>query len=37
MYIGNGYFIHSSAGEHGVAISRLTDTTYARIFVCARR
>jgi cell wall-associated NlpC family hydrolase len=37
LYIGNGYFIHSSAGEHGVAISRLTDTTYMKIFVCARR
>ncbi len=37
LYIGNGYFIHSSAGEHGVAISRLTDQTYMKIFVCARR
>ena len=37
LYIGSGYFIHSSAGEHGVAISRLTDTTYTRIFMCARR
>jgi cell wall-associated NlpC family hydrolase len=37
LYIGNGYFIHSSAGEHGVAVSRLTDQTYWKIFVCARR
>lgn len=37
LYIGNGYFIHSSAGEHGVAISRLSDQPYARIFSCARR
>jgi cell wall-associated NlpC family hydrolase len=37
LYIGNGYFIHSSSGEHGVAISRLTDQPYQRIFNCARR
>lgn len=37
LYIGNGYFIHSSAGEHGVAISRLSDQTYMKIFICARR
>jgi cell wall-associated NlpC family hydrolase len=37
LYIGNGYFIHSSAGEHGVAVSRLTDQTYWKIFAGARR
>ena len=37
LYIGNGYFIHSSSGEHGVAISRLSDQPYQRIFSCARR
>lgn len=37
LYIGNDYFIHSSASRHGVAISRLSETTYQRIFVCARR
>ena len=35
LYIGDGYFIHSSAGQHGVAVSRLTE--YLRIFMSARR
>ncbi len=37
IYIGNDYFIHSSSSNRGVAISRLTEPLYARIFVCARR
>jgi hypothetical protein len=37
LYIGNGYFIHSSSSRHGVAISRLSEPMYARIYVCARR
>ncbi|HZP80134.1 MAG TPA: C40 family peptidase, partial [Chthonomonadaceae bacterium] len=37
IYIGNGYFIHSSSSRKGVAISRLDEPMYARIFVCARR
>ena len=37
IYIGNGYFIHSSSSRHGVAVSRLTEPMFARIFVCARR
>lgn len=37
IYLGNGYFIHSSVSGHGVAISLLTDPRWTRIFVCARR
>jgi cell wall-associated NlpC family hydrolase len=37
LYIGNGYFIHSSSSKGGVAISQLSESMYARIFVCARR
>lgn len=37
IYIGNGYFIHSSVSGHGVAISSLYEGMWPRIFVCARR
>ncbi len=37
LYIGNGYFIHASSSRHGVAISRLDESLYHRIYVCARR
>lgn len=37
IYIGNGYFIHSSVSGHGVAINRLDEGMWPRIFVCARR
>lgn len=37
IYIGNGYFIHSSSSRKGVAVSRLDEPMYARIYVCARR
>ncbi len=37
LYIGNGYFIHSATSTHGVAISRLDDPRFWRIYVCARR
>jgi cell wall-associated NlpC family hydrolase len=37
LYIGNGYFIHSSSGRHGVAISHLSEPLFRRIYVCARR
>jgi hypothetical protein len=37
LYIGNGYFIHASSGNHAVVISRLNEPLYSRIYVCARR
>jgi len=37
LYIGYGYFIHSATSTHGVAISRLDDPRFWRIYVCARR
>ncbi len=37
IYLGNGYFIHSSVTHHGVAISILTHPEWRHIFVCARR
>ncbi len=37
IYIGNGYFIHSSSSRHGVAVSRLDEPLYAKMFCGARR
>jgi cell wall-associated NlpC family hydrolase len=37
IYIGNGYFIHSSSGNHAVVISRMSESLYQRIFLSARR
>lgn len=37
LYIGNGYFIHASSGNKSVVVSRLEDSLYANMYVCARR
>lgn len=37
IYISNGWFIHASSSRHGVAISRLTEPMYSRMFAGARR
>lgn len=37
IYIGNGYFIHASSSRHSVAISKLSEPLYARMFAWARR
>ncbi|MGC8666598.1 MAG: C40 family peptidase [Chthonomonadales bacterium] len=37
IYIGNGYFIHASSRNGAVAISRLSDPLYQRMFAGARR
>jgi cell wall-associated NlpC family hydrolase len=37
IYVGDGLFIHSSSSRGGVAVSRLSEPMFARIFVCARR
>ena len=37
IYIGNGYFVHSSSGSHGVVVSRLTESYYQRTLIAARR
>lgn len=37
LYIGNGYFIHASSSNHSVAVSRMDEQLYARIYVGARR
>jgi cell wall-associated NlpC family hydrolase len=37
IYIGNGYFIHASSSRHSVAISRLSEPLYARMYAGARR
>ena len=37
MYIGNGYFIHSSIGNHGVAVTRIDSPYYWSHIVTVRR
>jgi cell wall-associated NlpC family hydrolase len=37
IYIGNTYFIHASSTHRGVAISKLTESLYARMYAGARR
>ncbi len=37
IYIGGGYFIHSSSSRGGVAISHLNEATWVRLYQCARR
>lgn len=37
LYIGDGYFIHSSSSRRGVAINHLNEPMWARLFECARR
>jgi cell wall-associated NlpC family hydrolase len=37
IYIGNGFFIHASSSNHGVAVSRLTDPMYTKMYAGARR
>lgn len=37
IYIGNGYFIHASSKHKGVAVSRITEDLYTRMYAGARR
>jgi cell wall-associated NlpC family hydrolase len=37
IYVGNGYFIHSSSSRKGVAVSNLSEPMYQRMFAGARR
>ena len=37
IYLGNGYFIHSSTNRRGVAISALTEEPYRHMYAGARR
>ncbi|MEP6755783.1 MAG: C40 family peptidase [Chthonomonadales bacterium] len=37
IYVGNDYFIHASSANHAVAVSRLSEPMYTKMFVGARR
>lgn len=37
IYLGNGYFVHSSSGNHGVATDYLGEQKWLKILVAARR
>lgn len=37
LYVGDGYFIHASSSNHGVAINNLSEPKWRKLFVCARR
>jgi len=37
MYMGNGFFIHSSINHHGVDIDKITEPYYWQHLVCVRR
>lgn len=37
IYVGSGYFIHSSSSHRGVAVSNLSDPLYRRMYAGARR
>ena len=37
IYLGKGYFVHSSVGNHGVATDYLGSKNWLKILVAARR